>query len=134
MGKSAKKTMLVVDDEPVSRTVLCGCVKSMGFTPVPAESGAEALKILKDQTEVVADLAAIFSDVLMPGMQGGDLLDELRDDPRFQGVPFFMVSAHSDEFFQRDAKRGGAKSYLLKPVRREDLVEILNGAGLFQEN
>ena len=69
------ETILVVDDEAMIRTVTAEMLKSLGYKPIAASSGGEALKIYESRRETI-DLVVL--DMVMPGMTGGETFDRLK--------------------------------------------------------
>src|SRR5436305_349887 len=73
----AKKTsILVVDDEPEIRKLVCSMVSHFGYTPLPASSGQRALALYRKQQ---APIGLLITDVVMRGMGGPVLADKLTD-------------------------------------------------------
>jgi len=113
----AKKVM-VVDDEPD----LCETVKLLlegkGFETVAAQSGAEALKKLKEER---VDLVLI--DFFMPEMTGRALAAEIRADQKLKDLKLaFLTVALFGEVGEEDLRELGILDYIQKPFDNEDLV------------
>lgn len=115
---------LIVDDEPMH---LQGLVRHIAWerlgyaTPYTAESGEEALEILSRSRVDV-----LITDVSMPGMTGIELLARCRADiPQSQSMQTVMVSGYDEFEFVREAIHLGAKAYVLKPIKTEELEEKL---------
>ncbi len=114
--------VLLVDDEPAVREALAGLLARQGHHSVLARDGAEALDLYEEGT---FDL--IVSDVMMPTMNGFDLLQALL--PRIhERVPFLIVSSHSDRESVKAAIYAGAFDYLLKPFEAEHVAEVVERA------
>jgi len=106
-----KRTVLVVDDGPDNLTLLSGVLKDEYRVKV-ANSGARALQAL--QSGPLPDLVLL--DVMMPEMDGYEVLRRMRDDPRTREVPVIFVTAMSGP---EDEQRGfalGAVDYITKPI------------------
>ena len=86
-----------------------------------ANSGDEALQLLDEAIE--PDLLAILSDINMPGMDGLQLLGEIRQ--RFPDLPVMMVTAYGDNGRRRRASELGAAGFITKPVDFDQLKERL---------
>ena len=118
-------SILIVDDEPdvaemfrqrFRREARNGtCV--MHF----ANSGDEALQLLDEAIE--PDLLAILSDINMPGMDGLQLLGQIKQ--RFPDLPVMMVTAYGDNGRRRRASELGAAEFITKPVDFDQLKEWL---------
>lgn len=107
--------VLVVDDERICRTVTSSLLRKCGYRVTTAESGEEALELLRRGTE----FHLLLTDVMMPGIDGPALLQIVRNDERLRDMPVIMMSAneHSDTVFR--CIQYGAEDYLLKPVSRK---------------
>ena len=101
--------ILVVDDHPDTGRLLARLLRHSGHAADYVESGPAAIQSL---TAVPADLVLL--DVMMPGMDGLEVLRTLRATPSFGALPVVMYSAATDEDFQREAQRLGAQDYLIK--------------------
>ena len=86
-----------------------------------ANSGDEALQLLDEAIE--PDLLAILSDINMPGMDGLQLLEEIKQ--RFPDLPVMMVTAYGDNGRRRRASELGAAEFITKPVDFDQLKERL---------
>ncbi|MGE5753635.1 MAG: sigma-54-dependent transcriptional regulator [Deltaproteobacteria bacterium] len=116
-----KGTILVVDDERNQREILGSILKSEGYSPVLAGSGADALRAL-DREPV--DL--VLTDLVMPGMTGEELIDAVHS--RNPGVPILLTSAYGTIQTAVDAIKKGAYYYFEKPVDRAKLLIIIERA------
>ena len=106
-----KRTVLVVDDGPDNLTLLTGVLKDEYKVKV-ANSGARALQVL--QAAPLPDLVLL--DVMMPEMDGYEVLRRMREDERTREVPVIFVTAMSAD---EDEQRGlalGAVDYITKPI------------------
>jgi adenylate cyclase len=106
-----KRTILVVDDGPDNLTLLSGVLKDEYKVKV-ANSGARALQAL--QSGPLPDLVLL--DVMMPEMDGHEVLQRMRDDPRTHDVPVIFVTAMSDAADEQRGLALGAVDYITKPI------------------
>ena len=114
--------ILVVDDEAPIREVLEGMLEILGHQVTLAGNGIEALACFDDGTY---DL--VLSDVMMPDMNGFDLLAELQ--LRTQGrVPVVILSSHDDPDDVEAAIFAGAFDYLCKPFDPKRVAQVLTRA------
>ena len=114
-------SILVVDDEPdvaeLFRQRFRRETRQGKYVLHYATSGAEALDRLAGEIEPA--LAAVLSDINMPGMDGLQLLGEIKQ--RFPDLPVMMVTAYGDDERRRRAAEYGAADFLAKPVDFEHL-------------
>jgi CheY-like chemotaxis protein len=113
-------TILVVDDELTTRNSLTRLLRHEGYDVVGAASGREALDVL-EHTSVddpppsgphAPDLVLL--DLMMPEIDGLELLEVLHGDPRWKEIPVVVLTGVSDVHTVRKAERMGAKEYLVK--------------------
>lgn len=102
-------TVLVVDDEASARAALMRLLANEGFETVAAGDGVEALKALEVKTPDV-----ILLDLVMPGMDGLELLDTLHRHPQWKALPVVVLTGLSDTQTVNRAHQLGAKAYLVK--------------------
>src|SRR6476619_1334626 len=111
------KVLLVIDEDAAARQMMERLAAREGYELLAAATGEEGLKLARERKP---DLITL--EVVMPGIDGWTVLKSLKADPQLSGVPVVMVSISDD----RD--RGlamGAADYLVKPVDRDRLAEIL---------
>ena len=111
---------MVVDDDVDIRSALSICLVSEGYGVEACEDGQVALDRL--QGGLLPD--AIVLDLMMPRMNGFDLLQSLRADPRWARIPVVIISANRGY----SAEDLGVTSILRKPFELEDLMGALNAA------
>jgi putative nucleotidyltransferase with HDIG domain len=114
--------ILVVDDEPPIREVVCSMLSSANFVCSQSSSGKEALALLQSGEE----FELMLSDMMMPVMDGEALLAATKE--RFPDMPVVMVTAMHDISVALNAIRNGAYDYLLKPFDREQLLATVRRA------
>lgn len=117
------RTVLVIDDDPVTRRVVRRILEREGYEAKEIASGEELEAAL---TRGLPDL--IISDVLMPGYDGLAVCRRLRADPPTRGVPVVLISAKDFEGDKRAALAAGAAAYLVKPIGLEDLARAARQA------
>jgi two-component system, response regulator, stage 0 sporulation protein F len=118
-------SILVVDDEPdvveLFRQRFRRETRQGTYVIHYAASGSEALDRLAEEIEPT--LLAVLSDINMPGMDGLQLLTEIRR--RFPDLPVMMVTAYGDDERRRRAAEHGAAEFITKPVDFDQLKEQL---------
>src|SRR5205823_1062021 len=102
-------TILVVDDQMDACRALVRLLRHYGHDATCLPSGPDALTFL---TQNIPDLLIL--DVMMPGMDGLDVLRVIRSDPRLQKLPVVLFSALSDPKFREYAINEGASDYWVK--------------------
>lgn len=122
--------ILVVDDQAKIRAGIKAMIENMElpFAPDPvftAQNGLEALGILQKQ-----DVDIVISDIRMPDMDGLALMERVRENGK--SVEFIVISGYDDFNYAQRALELGAKGYLLKPVERKKLQQLLSRLGMEQ--
>lgn len=113
----AQGLVLVIDDDPTVRDLIVRSLAKEGFSVGVATNGQEGIRIAK---ELKPD--AITLDVMMQGMDGWSVLEQLKSDPDLMHIPVVMISIVDDR------TRGfalGAAGYLTKPIDRQKMVDML---------
>jgi CheY-like chemotaxis protein len=110
-------TVLIVDDDPASRELLSRFLRREGFAVLTAATGEQAMRIAREQKPNVITL-----DVIMPGMDGWEVLRALKADPELEDIPVILMTITDD---QNLGYALGAAEYLTKPVDWERLGAIL---------
>ena len=115
------RTILVVDDEPNYLIVLSEILREEGFEVFTAESGNEGLPIVRD-----SDLDLVISDMKMPGMDGIQLLENIKKIDR--QLPVILITAYAEVEKAVEAMRLGAFNYIAKPFSNEALLASVSKA------
>jgi signal transduction histidine kinase/DNA-binding response OmpR family regulator len=131
MTLEQKANILLVDDRPENLLAMESILEDLGQNLIRASSGHEALRFL-----LVEDAALILLDVQMPGLNGFELAELIRERERTQHTPIIFVSATSkDEHFVFKGYSLGAVDYLTKPFEPEILKsKVRFFTKLFQQN
>ncbi|MEJ6001235.1 response regulator [Paucibacter soli] len=120
MGPAARPLVLVIDDEPRNRRLLDAYIEAEGYEARHAASAAHALC-----SAVAEPPSLILLDLIMPDMDGFELLHRLKADALLSGVPVVVVSALDDAAARHRALAAGAADFLGKPVDRWLLSQCL---------
>lgn len=114
------RSVLIVDDKWENRSVLSNLLEPLGFTVFEAENGQIGLE---KATQLQPDL--IIADLLMPVMDGYELLKQLRSSEAFQATRIIVSSASVSQLDQQSSMAAGADDFLAKPVQVEELFQLL---------
>lgn len=115
--------LLVVDDNDDNRDMLARRLKRRGYQVDAAGSGAKALDAI-DQTRY----SLILLDVMMPGVNGLEVLQYVRKRFSKSQLPVLMATARSDSEDVVEALRLGANDYVIKPLNFNELIAALDVA------
>lgn len=105
-----KEKVLIIDDVEINRAILEEIIEDMNCHPILAESGEEALKLLRKVSPQL-----ILTDISMPGMDGYELCKRLKSNERTRNIPVIFISAFSEP---KDIVEGfvlGGEDYITKP-------------------
>ncbi len=131
MQTGRKKQILIVDDSPANIRTLANLLVA-DYELIIATTGPEALALAApDRAEEAPDL--ILLDVIMPDMDGYEVLRRLRATPATEEVPVIFVTASTDEATLENAFMAGANDYIRKPVSRTELMARIHSALSQQE-
>lgn len=109
--------IMVVDDDQDTVTILSRHLQREGFVPIEANSGAQCLKlVLENEVDV------ILLDLMMPAMDGFEVVRALRDNPETADIPVIMITARDDLDARAEGMRLGVSDFLAKPVFRRQLA------------
>ncbi len=116
-----KPRILIADDDPIIRHLVCSIVKSEGYEVVVAKDGREAIKILQNDTNFKG---AIF-DMMMPHIEGIDIIRHMRTEKRFMRIPVMMITSEKDIHLVGKTFAAGATLFLQKPFSQAQLKSML---------
>lgn len=109
--------ILVIEDDSTVQTLIHKLLTAEGFDVVSASDGVEGLQLAQDQA-----IDLIISDIMMPGFDGFELLEQLHNCPDTARIPFIFLSAKSERVDMRQGMELGADDYLTKPFTRAELL------------
>lgn len=114
--------ILIVDDFSTMRRIIKNLLRDLGFNNTQeADDGLTALPILK-----AGGIDFLVTDWNMPGMQGIDLLKEVRSDDQLASLPVLMVTAEQKREQIVEAAQAGVNGYIVKPFTAQTLKEKLD--------
>jgi CheY-like chemotaxis protein len=117
----ASRRILVADDDPAILRLVAAIIEKEGFVVVPARDGREAYKILQTDSDFVA---GIF-DVVMPHIQGPELVRYMKTEKRLMKIPVMMMTAEQNPKLSSDSFSAGAVVFLPKPFTTAQLQIML---------
>ena len=120
--RSSPPHILAVDDEPINLALFKAFFFGLPYTVTLCPSGERAIEMLLNETH---EVDAVVLDMMMPGLDGLDVLHALRADERTRGLPVIAQSGNGDAENIRKALDAGASDYLVKPFVLNDLMASL---------
>lgn len=118
---SEQAKVLIADDDPAILRLVKAIVEKEGYTVVPARDGKEAYKLLQSGEQFAA---AIF-DVVMPYIQGTELVRYMQSEKKLMKIPVLMMTAEQNPRLSSDSFSAGAVAFLPKPFTTSQLQTML---------
>ncbi len=114
--------VLIVDDRPENLFAMENLLENPEVVILRAESGSEALSIL-----LLQDIALVLLDVQMPDMDGFEVAELMRSNPKTRSIPIIFITAISKENkYVFKGYKSGAVDYLFKPINPDILISKVN--------
>jgi CheY-like chemotaxis protein len=113
--------IVVMEDDAGTRMLIASVLKKDGHEVLAAEDGAQGLVLVRGQCP---DL--VISDVQMPGMNGFDMLAEMRRDPNLAAIPVILLTSLQERAHMRIGMTSGADDYITKPFRAAELRQAVD--------
>jgi DNA-binding response OmpR family regulator len=110
--------VLVIDDDPSLQSLVGMLLGRVGIQITSAETAVEGIRLLNEE-----DFDILILDLMLPDMDGLDLLKALRQDNRFDNLPVLILSARADPEAIRNGLAAGADGYLTKPYLPHSLTQ-----------
>ena len=114
MANGNQETIVVAEDSAPNRTILVHLLKKLDFDVIDCEDGQKAWEEMQEQRD--KNIVTIISDIMMPNMDGLELLRRVREDDGFKEIPFLLVTAVSEKDYIFQARQLNVDGYILKPV------------------
>ena len=123
MSKTTAQTkrVLIADDDPVIRRLVTSAVQLAGFEVVAVNDGREAYRILQSD----CDFKAAIFDMMMPHLEGLDIIRFMRTEKRLIRIPAMMITSEQDLKLMADTLSAGAVLFLRKPFTAEQLQVMI---------
>ena len=116
----AQKKVLLVEDDLEIRDILQDLLEAEGYDVIPASHGRQALEFLSGTpTESLPDLVVL--DMMMPLVDGSQVLASMKSDPKLSPIPVVVMSAVARE------RPAGAAAFLRKPIPLQKLFDTIRG-------
>lgn len=112
-------TILIIDDDKVLLKKLKAIVEKEDFKVLTAENYSEMRSIIKEKHE---EIKCIILDVLLPNVDGIEILEELKLNHRTKDTPVIMISARDTEHLIVESLKIGAEDYINKPIRNNEFI------------
>ncbi len=117
----SKTTILIVDDEEDLLDLIEYNLEKEGYEVLKATEGQEGIDLAHEQ-----DPDLILLDIMMPGMDGFEVCDIIRQDPDLKHKPIIFLTARSDEESEIDGLNKGGDDYIAKPISTKKLLSRIN--------
>lgn len=118
--------VLIVDDMPAVRSIIREMLVSFGFGSIEeAEDGQEAWDLIQERAEGATAFGLVLTDWLMPGMEGVDLVREIRAAEPTRELPVLMITSQGQASQWSEARAAGISGFVLKPFDRKQLQDEL---------
>lgn len=114
------KRILAVDDSKTMRDMINFTLMSAGYEVTLAVDGNDGLSKLKTHT---VDL--IITDINMPGMNGIELIKNVRSDASYRSMPILILTTESGSEIKKEGKEAGATGWIVKPFVPEKLLQVV---------
>ncbi len=122
---NSKATLLIVDDEPINLDIICAHLENDNYELVTATNGQEAWSLLENHP---SRYDVIILDRMMPGLDGMQVLANIKDNDQMEHVPVVMQTAKAENQDIVDGLKAGAYYYLTKPYDGDVLKTIVRSA------
>jgi two-component system cell cycle response regulator DivK len=116
-------TVLAIEDEPDILLMIRTTLEYNGFNVITALTGEDGLDLLRRERPDV-----VLLDIRLPGIDGWEVLHQIKRDDAVSSTPVVMVSAHATPTTPRRALEAGCSAYLTKPFRPNDLCRVVGEA------
>ncbi len=115
------KKILIVDDASLIRNIAYKAAIEAGYETVMANDGQQGLEELEK-----GGIDLIFSDINMPVMNGLDMVEKIRQNPKYKFIPIVMLTTESKPELKERAQGMGVKAWLLKPFNKDKFLLVLS--------
>ena len=120
LEQNMSKTVLIVDDASLIRSVANKAAKAAGYNTVLAANGQEGFEMLEANA-----IDMVFSDINMPVMGGLEMVEKIRSLDKYKFLPIVMLTTESNQVLKDKGKALGVKAWLLKPFNKDKFLLVL---------
>jgi CheY-like chemotaxis protein len=124
-GRVAGMEVLIADDNATNRTLLLEMLRNWKMQPTAVASGMDALLELERAAGAGKPYALAILDVQMPGMDGFELAERIRQHPEHVGATVMMLTSEGQRGHAARCRELGVASYLMKPVAQSELLDAI---------
>lgn len=117
--------VLIADDDPILLETAADTLKSLGIRPEQANTGMDALEMVRRRHEAGNDYSVVILDWKMPDLDGIETIRRIRAEVRAP-IPILLTSAYDWSDIEEEAKEAGANGFIGKPLFRSGLYEKIN--------
>ena len=117
--------VLIADDDPILLETAADTLKSLGIRPEQANTGMDALEMIRRRHEAGNDYSVVILDWKMPDLDGIETIRRIRAEVRAP-IPILLTSAYDWSDIEEEAKEAGANGFIGKPLFRSGLYEKIN--------
>ena len=117
--------VLIADDDPILLETAADTLKSLGIRPEQANTGMDALEMVRRRHEAGNDYNVVILDWKMPDLDGIETIRRIRAEVRAP-IPILLTSAYDWSDIEEEAKEAGANGFIGKPLFRSGLYEKIN--------
>lgn len=118
-------TILVVDDTPSTRDLICNYLRKVGYQVLEADNGKDALKKALDKKPDI-----VVTDVVMPEMNGFELCRSLKKNPLTENLPIVLCTSKNQGIDRMWGMKQGADIYLTKPFTEEEIIQAVQSIAI----
>ena len=113
--------ILVIEDETLTRDMLRDCLENEGFQTLGAENGLAGIQQVRQHLP-----SLVLCDIIMPKLDGYEVLNQLRQNVTTATIPFVFLTAKTQKVDRRQGMSLGADDFLTKPSTAEELLEVVS--------
>lgn len=121
-----EKKILIIDDDARNIFALALTLKTKGYHCLSATNAAEGLSLLKTDPYI----GIILLDMMMPDMDGYQMITEIRSDSQYMHLPIIAITAQAMRGDREKCLKAGADEYISKPIDVDDLIMALQKHGV----